>query len=77
VYWLTLIDKIECVSEESEFKKDKSIKKLVLDKEKIGNKKIFRVEGVVEKIIVINQDIAESILRRYFEGIGIEKIKSI
>jgi copper chaperone CopZ len=77
VYWLTLIDKIECVASESEFKKDKTIKKLVLDKEKIGNKKIFRIGGIVEKIIVINEDIAESILRRHFEGIGINKVESV
>ncbi|WP_058485600.1 imm11 family protein [Defluviitalea phaphyphila] len=77
IYWLMLLDKIDCLSEKTEFKKDNTLKKLVLDKKKIGNKKIFRIDGIVEKIVVVNLDIAESLLRRFLSGIELTKIESV
>ena len=77
IYWLPLLDKIDCVSDETEFYKDKSLKKLVLDKEKIGNSKIFRVASISRKLVVVNLDIAESILRRFFQGIKLEKVDCV
>jgi len=77
VYWLTLMDEVNCLSSASEFTKDGSLKKLVIDKEKLQGRKIFRVGGVREKLVVINQDIAESLLRRFLLGIQLTAIESI
>jgi hypothetical protein len=73
-YWLPLIDKIDYLSDETEFYGDGSLKKLVLDKEKIGTQRIFRVNTIREKIVVVNLDIAESILRRSFAGVQLEAV---
>ncbi len=77
IYWLTLIEEVECISSETTFKKDGTLKELVLDKNKIDGKKIFRVAGVKEKIVIMDYDICESLLRRDFGGIDFEHIKSI
>jgi len=77
VYWLAMIDKIDCISDKCEFYKDNSLKKLVLDKEKVSGKKIFRVDGIREKIVVISLDLAESMLRRYFVGVELTRAEAM
>lgn len=75
VYWMPLMDCIDCMSPETEFYKDGSLKKLVLDKAKIEGKKIFRVANLKEYPVIINLDMAESLLRRFLSGIEMTKVK--
>jgi len=76
IYWLPLVDKIDCLSEKATFKKDGYIENLIINNEKIGNNKIFRIAGIKEKILVINLDIVESVLRRFPDGMKIKEIES-
>lgn len=73
VYWLCTLEKVDCLGKNTEFYSDHSLKKLVLDETKIGNKKIFQVSGIREQRIIVNLDVMESILRRPFTGIHMEK----
>lgn len=73
IYWLMLLEKIDCIDEQTEFYKDNSLKHLVLNKKKIGHRKIFWVGGIREKRLVINLDVAESLLRRPINGITLER----
>ena len=75
VYWMPLMDSIDCMSSETEFYKDGSLKKLVLDKTKIEGKKIFRVANLKEYPVIIHLDVAESLLRRFLSGIDIIKVE--
>lgn len=75
VYWMPLFDSIDCMSSETEFYKDGSLKKLVLNKTKIENRKIFRVANLKEYPVIINLDVAESLLRRFLSGMDITKIE--
>jgi len=77
IYWLTLMDELDCISPNTEFDKSGSLKKLVLDKSKVQSRRVFQVGGIREKLIVINQDIAESLLRRFLLGIQLTPIESI
>lgn len=77
IYWLTLIDTIECLSEQTQFYGNQLLKNLVIDKSKAVGNKIFRVKGIKEEYVYVNLDIAESILRRDFVGIHFEKVQSI
>ncbi len=78
LYWLAIPKLIECLSDQSEFKLDGAVKRLVINKNKADLHKIFRVTGVMEYIVIVNQDVAESILRRDFYGITLKKVdKSI
>lgn len=74
VYWYSIFEQIDCLSEETEFNKDGSLKKLVLDKEKIKGYRIFKVNGILEDYIIISLDLAESILRRDFLGLKLRRI---
>lgn len=75
VYWMPLMDTIDCMSSETEFYKNGDLKKLVLDKTKIEDKKIFRVANLKEYPVIINLDIAESLLRRFLSGIDITRVE--
>ena len=76
-YWLTLMDEIDCLAPSTEIMGNGSLKKLVLDEAKIGKRRMFRVGGISEHIVVINVDIAESILRRFFIGIELKPVQVV
>ncbi|WP_252243966.1 MULTISPECIES: DUF1629 domain-containing protein [unclassified Clostridium] len=76
IYYLPIFEEVEALSEESEFNLNKSVvKKIVLDENKIKNKKIFKVKESDKTLIVVRLDVAESILRRNFNGILLEKLE--
>jgi hypothetical protein len=62
LYWLIVPRKIDCLSRESEFNKDGTLKTLKIDKEKIGLNKIFKIEGITEELIILHQDIVNAII---------------
>ncbi len=53
------------------------IKCVILDKTKIEGKKIFRVANLKEYSVIINLDVAESLLRRFLSGIDITRVEII
>ncbi|SFA80060.1 imm11 family protein [Clostridium frigidicarnis] len=74
-YCLPIFEELDALSEESEFNMDRSvIKKIVLDSKKIKGKKIFKIKNEFKTLIVVRLDVAESILRRGFTGIKLEKL---
>lgn len=76
VYYLPIFKEVEVLSSKSEFNLNKSvIKKLVLDGEKIKNNRIFKIKESEETMIVVRLDAAESILRRDFAGVKLERIE--
>lgn len=75
-YHVLLVDRIECLHQDAEFYPDKSIKKLVLDKEKIADKTIFKVKGIGPAYMIVTTDIVESLLRRGCYGIKFTKVES-
>jgi len=77
IYWLTLMDEVSCLAPSTEFHKAGSLKKLVLDTEKTFGRRIFWVGGIREKIVAVNLDIAESLLRRFLLGIQLTQIECI
>lgn len=76
VYWLLVPDSIECLSDKSEFNKNGTIKNLVLDERKVRFRKVFKVKGILENLIIIRLDVAESLLRREFTGIKLKKAET-
>lgn len=74
-YFLPIFEEVEALSDKCEFNLDKSvIKKLILDEKKIQGKKIFKISHDKQTLVVVRLDIAESILRRDFTGIKLEKL---
>ncbi|MEJ8553233.1 imm11 family protein [Tepidibacter sp. Z1-5] len=75
-YFLPIFFEVDTLHESSEFNLDKSvIKKIVLDKNKIKDRKIFKINKGEKTQIVVSLDLAESILRRSFIGVKLEDVK--
>ncbi|CAH1202472.1 hypothetical protein PAECIP111893_01798 [Paenibacillus plantiphilus] len=74
-YWLALPPRVDCLSIHSEFHPTGTIKRLIIDADKVGNRPILQIAGLREKVIVINLALAEGILRRGFTGIKLVKVE--
>lgn len=74
IYNIPIWEEIEALHEDSEFKFN-VIKKIVLDKEKVKDHKIFKIKESDKTLVVIRLDVAESLLRREFEGISLERLE--
>jgi len=72
VYHLMIVPEMDCASELSTRHFGK-ISELILDVKKIGNQRIFRVEG--DHRLIVRLDVVESILRRIPYGIVFEEVK--
>lgn len=72
---MPIFREFEVLHEKSEFNLNKTIvKKIVLDEKKIKNKKIFKIKESDKTLIVVRLDAAESILRRNYDGIYLERL---
>lgn len=52
LYWIIGVDECDCLSQQTEFLKTGSVKKLVLKQSKIGDKSIFKVGGISTQCLV-------------------------
>ncbi|WP_297429477.1 DUF1629 domain-containing protein [Clostridium sp.] len=76
VYYLTILEEVEALSDDAEMNLNKTVvKKLILNEEKIKNKKIFKLKESSKPMIIVRLDAAESLLRRDFNGICLERIE--
>jgi len=77
LYWLPVMEKIECLHEDTVFAQGNFIKKMVLDRQKVSGRKIFRVGGAIETVVIVHLEIAESLLRRNCVGVLIKPVECI
>lgn len=75
IYNIPIFEEIEALHKDSELHFS-VIKKIVLDKEKIKGKKIFKIKESDKALVVVRLDAAESLLRRDFEGIALERLQT-
>lgn len=76
VYYLPILDHIDCLSPESTLTRDRSVIKCsVLDLSKVGESSIFYVSNVGNTYVIARLDIVESILRRGACGFSLEECK--
>jgi len=76
IYWLMGVPFVSCVSKQSTFHADKSIKNLVLDESEINHRSIFKVDGLLEQYLVVSLNVAESLLRREIYGIELTAVQT-
>jgi hypothetical protein len=75
-YYMPIFEEIECLSEKAELNLNKTVvKKIILDKEKIKGKKIFKIKESSKTLVVLRLDVAESLLRREFKGMCLQKLE--
>lgn len=74
-YYLPIFQEISCLSPETVFHNDhKTIKRLVLQENLIPDLPIFQLKESEKPYIIVRLDLAESILRRGYTGIQLERI---
>ncbi|MGC5327306.1 serine protease [Brevibacillus sp. SYSU BS000544] len=74
-YWHMTPPKVNCLSERTEFHKDGSLKRLLIEEEKAARHRILQIDGIREPIVLVNLELAESLLRREFTGIRLTKVE--
>lgn len=75
LYWLPYIKPANCLHSDTEKHPNGMLKRLVLDSGLLPNSPIFRVDGLLEDIVIISLPLAESILRRCFYGIQLDPVE--
>ncbi|WP_297430168.1 DUF1629 domain-containing protein [Clostridium sp.] len=76
IYYLPIFEEIEALSEDAEMNLNKTVvKKLILNEDKIKNKKVFKLKESSKSMVIVRLDVAESILRRDFNGLELEKVE--
>lgn len=76
IYKIGLIDRLECLHESTEFYKDNSLKRLVLDRKKLEGRHIARVKGITPCDVIVSMAVAESVLRCNCMGVQFEEIET-
>lgn len=75
-YMLTVLYETDCMSDKTQFNSvGNRILKLVLDKEKVSSKAVFRFKKCDKNGIIGRMDFVESILRRGIKGIKLTEIE--
>lgn len=74
-YWAYDLPSISCVHQSSQFYPNRMLKELVLERAKIQDEFLFLVEGLLEKRVVINLELAEKIMRKVPYGLELKKVE--
>lgn len=75
-YFLPIVEEIDALSDNAELNLNKTVvKKIILDKDKIQDKKIFKIKESTKPLIVVRLDVAECLLRRDFKGMKLEELQ--
>lgn len=75
-YYLPIIEELEALSEAAELNLNKTVvRKLILNREKIQEKKVFKIKESLRSLIIVRLEVAESLLRRNFKGIKLERVE--
>ncbi len=74
-YFLPVFEEVDCIKEEYFPALNRGeMKKVILNRERIGERSMFRVAGVEKQYIIGNLDIVESLLKRGCTGMALAEI---
>lgn len=75
-YFYPILPEISCLTEESQYNLDHIVvTKAVINRWKVGDVSLFRLQDVKNKQIIIRLDLVESLLRRGAKGFVLEEVK--
>lgn len=74
-YWAIGVKEYECIHPDVKFYPNGGMEKLILKRENIPKKDIFKVAGIREERIIVSEAVVESILRRHMYGVEFEEIE--
>lgn len=73
-YWAVGLASYSCVHPDVKVLPNGSVEKLILYQDKIPQKDVFKVRGIIEERVIVSEAVIESILRRHMYGISIEEV---
>lgn len=76
-YWLLLTEKLDCLDACSEKYSNGWDKRIVLNRERIGRRRVFKVKGILTPKVFVNLEVSESILRWEFQGVALRPVESV
>lgn len=76
LYWILVPPRIACLSDQTEFHQDGTLKRLVIAEEQAAGHPVFMIDGIKEPYVCVNLAVAESLLRRSCTGIRFQKIET-
>ncbi|MEK4628206.1 serine protease [Solibacillus sp. FSL R7-0682] len=76
LYWMVVPPKVACLSPKTEFHLDGTVKKLVIDEALAAPYTFFKIDGIKEDFILVNVELAESMLRRSYRGLRLVKVQT-
>lgn len=76
-YYHLLPERLDVFSEQTEFYPNGSVKRLVLDKDKIGENKVFMLPDLRFSHPFVSLEVVESLLRRKVTGILFEEVEVV
>lgn len=74
-YWIPDFPKLRCLHEETEIQPNGAVSKLILDKRFLRNVNVFQIEETQENMVLVSLALAESISRRHFYGVRLERVE--
>ncbi|WP_250277183.1 hypothetical protein [[Clostridium] colinum] len=75
VYYLPIFEEIYCLAGKDDIDSKEIAEKIILKREKIKDKPIFKIGGFNKRYIVARMDLVESILKREVKGINLIEMK--
>ncbi len=76
VYWYFEPPILDCLGENTEYLKDKSIKTPTINENKTNDLSFFQIKNGIQRINIIRLDLAESILRRGLYGFRLIELET-
>ncbi|KJD38591.1 hypothetical protein QD46_18170 [Paenibacillus polymyxa] len=78
LYWISSVPSVNGISEQTEFyPHDQTLKRLVLDSQKVKGHHFFRLYNVREPYFIVSLEAAESLLRRNLGGFRLQKLELV
>lgn len=74
-YWICDCVMEDCMHRDTVILPNGEMQEIILDKNKVKGRDIFRVKGMPDNRLIISLAVAESILRRNVYGIMLEKVR--
>lgn len=75
-YWMIGPPVVDCLSDATEYHRDGRLAKLVIQPKGVSPAThLFKVGGLREDIVIVSLALAESLLRREYSGIRLEKVE--
>lgn len=76
-YWVPFFPQVECFHETTAVNEIGQVERLVLDQNKIGERQVFRIPGILEYKVIVSMPVAESILRRRYYGVALKEAEVV